>query len=463
MKKYKVSVSRGQKKYTIVVSALSENEAKERVHKEWYSVLTVEDFDEANLDWQKFIFQVKSFEWKDIKNWVVIWKDIFKIYLKLRDELSYEVLSLYSEQDKDISEREKLKIINSLKEQYNILKWIKNFKDEDIKNGREQKSLLNQEFHLKKELEETYKLIDFVLFKLKSIIDDTVGYNLDSEQRFKFQDIYNNIIKIKKSTNASKLKQVWELALLKIGNIELKILEKSKTKKSKELLNETNKLLKKIGSNRQFFEKNKDVKILIESYIFSYHSFLKRFSSIRYLFWTKKEQIDKSSYFYLKTVVLLKKYKLKLQENDRELEKNFLKFLVPSKNIQETKAHLLLKRRVIKQNISLLEAKKSWKIYSYTLVKKGYKKILNIVLKYFYWLKSSMFFIVFLYSLFFITYFNISYYSSFDKFIINYDGVFYILLIILWLIFIQFSKGFLSLVFNFVIFTFIFIVGVVNF
>jgi hypothetical protein len=34
MKKYKVSVSRGQKKYTIVVSALSENEAKERVHKE---------------------------------------------------------------------------------------------------------------------------------------------------------------------------------------------------------------------------------------------------------------------------------------------------------------------------------------------------------------------------------------------------------------------------------------------
>gem|GEM_PF-2121443 len=37
------------------------------------------------------------------------------------------------------------------------------------------------------------------------------------------------------------------------------------------------------------------------------------------------------------------------------------------------------------------------------------------------------------------------------------------LLIVLSLIFIQFSKGFFSFIFNFVIFGFIFIVGVINF
>jgi hypothetical protein len=34
MKKYKLSVSKGQKKYIIIVSAYSSDEAKEKIHKE---------------------------------------------------------------------------------------------------------------------------------------------------------------------------------------------------------------------------------------------------------------------------------------------------------------------------------------------------------------------------------------------------------------------------------------------
>lgn len=461
MKKYKVSVSKGQKKYTIIISAFSEDEAKEKIHKEWYSVLGVEEFSDRELIGQKFIFQVKDKDKKEIKNWIVIWKDIFKVYLKLRDELFYDVIYLYSEQDKKSDEKEKIKIINTLQEQYNILKWVK-IQDQEKEEEKNQRSLLNQEFHLKKDLEETYKLIDFVLFKLKNVIEDKNIYNLDSEQRLKFQDIYNNIIKIKKSTNAAKLKQIWELALLKIGNIELKNLEKLNTKKSKELLNETNKLLKNIWSNRQFIERNKDIKALFELYSSNFNNAFKKFLDIKNFFTQKKEEIDKSSYSYLKTVILLKKYKIKFQENSKELEKNFFLFLLPFKKNQEKKAHILLKRRVIQQNISLLEAKKSWKIYSYTFVKKWYNKIIWFVLSYFYLIKPFLFFIVIFYSFFFIISFNLQYYSLLDV-NINYNGLFYFLLLIILLVFTQLSKWFISLVFNFVIFTFIFIVGVVNF
>ncbi len=456
MKKYKVSVSKGQKKYTIIISAFSEDEAKEEIHREWYSILNVEEL-KQEIIWKKFIFQIKNKETNEIKNWFFIWNDIFKIYLKLRDDLLYKVIFLYSEEDKNITKKEKIKIINSLQEQYNILKWV-DIKDEE----KIRESFLDKEFHLKKELEETYKLIDFVLLKIKNIIDDTSIYNLNSEQKLKFQDIYNNIIKIKKSTNAAKLKQIWELALLKIGNLELKNLEKQKTKKSKELLYETNKLLKHIWSSRQFIERNKDVKILLEYYNNSFNQFFQKVWKIKNIFKSNKKEIDKSSYSYLKTVILLKKYKIKFQENSKELEKNFFLFLFPFKKNQEKKAHILLRRRVIQQNISLLEAKKSWKIYSYTFVKKWYNKIIWFILSYFYLIKPFLFFIVIFYSFFFIISFNLQYYSLLNV-NINYNGLFYFLLLMILLIFTQLSKWFLSLVFNFVIFTFIFIVGVVNF
>jgi hypothetical protein len=109
-----------------------------------------------------------------------------------------------------------------------------------------------------------------------------------------------------------------------------------------------------------------------------------------------------------------------------------------------------------------LEAKKSWKIYSYTFVKKWYNKIIWFILSYFYLIKPFLFFIVIFYSLFFIISFNLQYYSFLDV-NINYNGLFYFLLLIIILIFTQLSRWFISLVFNFVIFTFIFIVGVVNF
>jgi len=63
-------------------------------------------------------------------------------------------------------------------------------------------------FYLKKELEETYKLIEFVLKKIQNLLSNNSPISLDSEQQEKLNTIYNSIIKFKKSTNISKLKEI---------------------------------------------------------------------------------------------------------------------------------------------------------------------------------------------------------------------------------------------------------------
>ena len=69
----------------------------------------------------------------------------------------------------------------------------------------------------------------------------------------------------------------------------------------------------------------------------------------------KKEQkvkttIDKESHSYIKMELHLKKYKEKLNKNFVEIFKNILS--------SKKKEELLLKRKIIKQNIALFRAKK---------------------------------------------------------------------------------------------------------
>jgi len=61
MQKYKIVASKSQKKYTLVLSADSETEAKEKLHKEGYSILSVVLYDEEKaIQGKKFLFQIQK-------------------------------------------------------------------------------------------------------------------------------------------------------------------------------------------------------------------------------------------------------------------------------------------------------------------------------------------------------------------------------------------------------------------
>ncbi len=454
MKNFKLSVSKNGKKYTIVFKAETEKDARSKVHDEWYSILGIEEMSSKEDIWNTFIFTAKT-EDGSLKKWKIVWDDIFKVYVKLRKNLEYNVLTLYSENDKNFSEEKKEKIIEDLKEEYNLLfTWKK--KDnldklrEKIKKDKEENTR-NKNFYLKKELETTYKLIDFILVKLEKLISGSSWIDIDLEQKEKIKNIYNSIIKLKKSTNISKLKLIWETALIKIWEIELKELDEKHKNTSRNLLKETNTLLKKIGSKESFIEKNKDFwyKIsLFINYIWGFLKWLKK---------KKKDEVDKHTHLYVRNMLFLKRYKEKLNENTLFLMKKNFKLLFNKDLLTD----LLIKRKVIKQNIILLKAKEKGVSYSYTFIKKWANIIVDYFIDFFSNIREYLFIVIFIYTVLFIISLNMNYYYNLYE--SNFEWLFYFLVVFFIYLILYAVRNFILMIFSFAILFIVVIFWVVNF
>jgi len=455
MQSYKLSVSKNGKKYTIVFKAETEKLARERVHNEWYSILSIEENKEDNKLWNTFIFSAITKSW-EMKHWKIVWEDIFKIYIKLRKNLEYDIKTLFSEEDNNLSIEEKNKIVKDLEDEYKIFyKWKKDDKLDELRkkiNKEKQEKINKNNFYLKKELEETYKLIDFVLLKLQNLLSDKVWIDVNLEQKEKIKTIYNTIIKSKKTTNLSKLKEIWELALLKIWRLELNELEKTQEDNTKKLLKETNFLLKKIWSKQSFIEKNKDIWYIINNFFNNLNNYFIKFKSK-----TKKDIIDDKSHSYIKNILFLERYKQKLKENNIFLIKNIFILLLNS----EKRSDFFIRRKVIKQNIILFKAKEKGIWFSYTSVKNGFNNIIIYILKIIKNLRNYLFYIIIFYITIFLAFSNISYYYNIWE--INYKWFFYFLVIFFIYLILYLTKNLLFIILNFVILFFIVIFWVVNF
>lgn len=142
--------------------------------------------------------------------------------------------------------------------------------------------------------------------------------------------------------------------------------------------------------------------------------------------------------------------------------KNFLIFIIPTKQNIEKKEYLVLKKKVIKQNLSLLEAKLSWNFFSYVKIVKWYNYFVWRIIEFFDMLKLPMFFIIVFYTLLFL-FFNLLNSLWIFPLDMNFRWLFYFILVLFFYILINFSKWLLSLIFSVVFFSFIFIFWVINF
>jgi hypothetical protein len=452
-----------------VFTASSKSEAKERVHDKWYSILAVEELDETKLNWEKIIFKaIKDWE---IKNWKVIWTDLFKIYLKLTDWLWYDVNEIFYEKDKDISTEEKEKLLIKIKKQYNLYHELnsKNKKEksksEKFKEKEWKYDLHTEWFYLRKKLEENYKLLNFVLEKLQNLFTDEKFSDLEQEKIKKLKEIYNKLIILKQSTNIWKIKQVSELALIKIWEIELSLIENKKDKNASKLLDNTNKLLKQIWSKTQFRPKNKDINYQLKV---KYEHIKKIIQD--YIKWNltkNKKVIDEQSTFYLSTVLWIKKYKNRLQNNTRNILKNIYVFLFPFWESKEKRDRLLIERRLINSNLILLKSKINQNNFSYTKVKKWYNWFIEIILLFFEKIRQYLFVVIFFYSLLFLTVLIISYYNiwglSYISETINYRWIFYFLVFMFIYLAMYLSRWIWTLIINFSLVFMIIIFWLINF
>ena len=455
MPNYKISVSKDSKRYSIIFKADNEMAARDRVHKEWYSILGVEEIKSIEDVWTTFIFEWYR-NW-EFKHWKIAWDDIFKVYVNLTKNLEYNIISIYSEKDKDLSQEQKDKILNELKEEYELIFRNKRDKIDELRDKIKKEKWENiniDQFYLKKELEETNKLIVHVLWKLESMILWNSIVNLDSEQRHKFENIYNSIIKLKKSTNISKLKEIWELALQKIWKLELAKLEETKDQKNRELLNETNKLLKDFGSKEKFIEKDRDIWYQTKQFV----DYLKSFFRKKERPIKSYEVVDKESHSYVRTQLYLSKYEEKLRENTIYIFKNFFK-LLRDKDLKEM---TYLKRTVIKQNIFLLKSRLEWKVFSYSLIVKSFGWFFVNLSQFFELVRKNLFYVIFLYVIIFLILVNINY-NFWDFWEYNFSWIYLFLGIILAYILLSLSQNIFFVILNFALFSFIIILWVINF
>lgn len=454
MPNFKISVSKENKSYTIMLKAQNEAEARDRVHKEWYSILGVKEISDKDFTWQTFIFEAYK-NW-EVKHWKIAWADIFKVYVNLVKNLEYDVFALYEEKNKDITKEEKDEIIQELKEEYEL--FFKTKAEDSINKIREKikkekwEVLNTEQFHMKKELEETNKLIGFVLIKLSDIIDWKSTIKVDDFQKEKMRNIYNSIIKLKKSTNISKLKEIWEVALQKIWKLELEAVEETKDSKSRELLSETNKLLKELWSKEKFIEKEKDFSYQFKKFVDWIKEFFKKPE--------KKDEntIDKESYYYIRNKRYLTKYQEKLKENTKYILSNFFKLLFDA----EKRSLAFEKRIVIKRNIYSLKMKLEWKTIKYSNLFKYFGSFSYIFSSFIDFLKINLLFIIFIYFIAFFTFLNVNYnFGIFENF--NYNWIYLFVFLILAYILLSLSKKIIFLIINFALFYFIIILWAINF
>jgi hypothetical protein len=93
------------------------------------------------------------------------------VYLKLKKELGYTIIALYK--NKEDSEEKKQNLIKNLDDAYNI--YLKNQSKKQKKSAKiakdEKKEETIDDFYMKKELETTYKLVEFVIDKIKYVLD----------------------------------------------------------------------------------------------------------------------------------------------------------------------------------------------------------------------------------------------------------------------------------------------------
>ncbi|USN57946.1 MAG: hypothetical protein H6767_06380 [Candidatus Peribacteria bacterium] len=140
-----------------------------------------------------------------------------------------------------------------------------------------------------------------------------------------------------------------------------------------------------------------------------------------------------------------------------ELLRGFFYFIFPFGSFADKGDHIKIKRRVIGQNISLLKAKKSGRVFSYTQITKGYVYVVEALIRSLSAVKEYIFLIFLFYGVFFTLYLNARYYNMVESIGIgfNYSGLFYAIISVFIFLGIYLSRGFLSLLVNIVFLSFI--------
>lgn len=372
MKTFRIVASKNNNKVTLVNQYDSLEEARSDIGRQGYAIIEIGELKEGMTLEGIFYFEIQTSD--GIRKGKIKSDDIFKAYIKLVDDLGYKVLFIYDRVDAT-DEYKKLMTVN-IEKSYIIYQEQAGKKKKTITTDPKEKDA-SENFAAKKEIERLHIVYAKMLTKAETLLN-TYREDLSSDVRNDLGDIINHIKTIGSISNIDRLRAFGEESLRKIGAAEISIINKRSIHEKKAFLEETNKLLKGVGSHKAVTHEDDSI---LGSLKKIFEPLLARLKSKKTPLRVVKPNISlesseikqgathkvvkKGSYLYYHVLKDIESYKKKKRIIFREWLHAL--FRLDSEGIRSKK----IKLGLITQNIRLLNARLSGRTFSYTKIIQG--------------------------------------------------------------------------------------------
>jgi hypothetical protein len=360
---FKAICSKWNQKLTLSLSATNIDEARSLLHGQGYSIMEIEEakYDQKPTSWSNSnFFYFDAYINGQIKSGKIQSIDVFKAYKKLVDDLGYNILYIYTTEW--MTEEQKKIITAKVKDGYIMYKKSLGIDVEAsnrvISEKEEQMSEISPQ--VLKELEHYNTIIDTTIEKIQNLL---LKYHktITPEKKLEFENIESTLAQAKWTSNLGRLNIVVENALTTLGRVEADLIKSWVDSEREKLLEETNSLLKQIWSSQRIESNQTNSKDIVKS-ISNFFEWLtkKETSKVQ-----EKKKVDTNSFIFYKNLRELNIYKSNLNKVVIDIIKALLTF-----DFDRVK-RLRLKKRLLEQDIQIIDNRIHNRNISYTKIIKG--------------------------------------------------------------------------------------------
>ena len=393
---FQATCSKWSKKLTLTLSANDIDAARTILHSQWYSIIDIqENINGTVISGNFFYFDAKVNG--ILQSGKIQSTDIFKSYKKLIEDLKYDVIYIYTSEG--MPEESKKIITAKVKDGYRLYKESlgENIdKEDEIKwQTIDQQEMQEISWGVLKEIEKYSKVIDTSVEKIQNLF---LRYHeiITPQQKINLENLENTLIQTKGTKNIWKISTTVENGLRMIGEIELALLKIGMTDEKQKFLDETNALLKHVWSkNRIESETEKQDTIEYKlNHLFDKPKSKEATGIASEHVW--KEKKDTNSFIYFKNKRELDIYKKKLNDIEIDLLRNIFMF-----QLSQVKK-LFLKRKLIAQNIEIIDNRINNRIVSYTKILRGIWYHIDRLFMFIELITTILFYTIFYYTIVYI-------------------------------------------------------------
>ena len=199
--------SKGNKKLTLRLTAQNREDARNILHKQWYSIIEIQEVVETSLAQEGNFFFFDSLINGNIQTGKIQSDDIFKAYRKLIEDLKYDVLAIYTVEW--MSDDQKKIITAKVKDGYRM--YLESIGQKIEEKPDILKNEDNEDFspQLLKEIEKYGKDIDETILKIQNLLIKNHEI-ITEEQKAVLERIEMELVSIKWMRNVGKMQSTLE-------------------------------------------------------------------------------------------------------------------------------------------------------------------------------------------------------------------------------------------------------------